>query len=57
MGFFSMLLGLGLGYLIRKQIGAGEINSAEGKAEKILSKQRQRERSDPSGKDKGASHY
>lgn len=32
----TLLLGVVLGYLIRKQIGAGQMNSAESKAEKII---------------------
>ncbi|MBI4240018.1 ribonuclease Y [Candidatus Uhrbacteria bacterium] len=32
----SLLIGVALGYLVRKQIGANQINSAEGKAEKIF---------------------
>lgn len=43
MGIFSMLLGLALGYLIRKQIGAGQMNSAEGKAEKIIAEAKAKE--------------
>lgn len=43
MGIFSMLLGLALGYLIRKQIGAGQMNSAEGRAGKIIAEAKAKE--------------
>lgn len=42
-GIFCLLLGTALGYLLRKQVGANQINSAEGKAEKILADARAKE--------------
>ncbi len=39
----SLLLGGALGYLIRKQLGANQINSAENKAEKILTEAKTKE--------------
>jgi len=37
LSFFAMFIGIFLGYYIRKQKALGEVNSAEAKAEKIIS--------------------